>query len=396
MAATVADTREANNMARAIVLSQATENLQQIYSSTFSVASGNVLNIPPRNVGLIKGFWIFIEGTIANTGATNPAVITPLGVSNLISRFLFTDLQNNTRINTSGAHIAMLDTVKLRRPFDIAGDLLVNAAAGNPTQLPVSFLNSPYVTSGNTTAATRSIAVSPATSPVTMAYYLPLAYAPDDLRGAIYANVVNATMNLQITVNPTPLLNATDTTLAVYSGNTTGGWTGNTTVTVYQDYLDQLPIGSKGPVLPWLDLSTIYELKDTTVTGISANQDFPIPFSNFRDFLSTFALYANAGTGDSGGDYVNYWALQTANYTNIWKISSWLAQAKVRNLLGYALPANLSYFEFRRRPISTIQYGNTEIVLNANNVQTNAQIIMWYESFALQNIISGAASLPGG
>jgi hypothetical protein len=55
-----------------------------------------------------------------------------------------------------------------------------------------------------------------------MNYFIPLAYSSNDLRGAVYTNVVNATQNLQITINKTPFVLATDPTNAVYSGNGTG------------------------------------------------------------------------------------------------------------------------------------------------------------------------------
>jgi hypothetical protein len=167
-------------------------------------------------------------------------------------------------------------------------------------------------------------------------------------------------------------------------------------VTVYQHYVDQLPIGQNGqPILPVMDLSTIYELKNTTLTGMTANQDYPIPYANFRSFLSTIAVYDNAGTLNVGTD-VNYWAQQSANFTNIFKMTAeeTALMTRVRNGVDY--PAGVYYFDHRRRPLNTIQYGNIELVLNPSSVGSGASILAGFESFAMINVISGAGSLPAG
>src|SRR6185437_10709809 len=94
----------------------------------------------------------------------------------------------------------------------------------------------------------------------TVFHELPLAYSDVDLRGAIYTSVVSATMNLQLTLNPTLFaVTAADPTLAMYRAPAADTVTlNNLYVTVYQNYLDQLPFTSQGPVLPALDLSKMY------------------------------------------------------------------------------------------------------------------------------------------
>jgi hypothetical protein len=98
------------------------------------------------------------------------------------------------------------------------------------------------------------------------------------------------------------------------------------TITVHQNFLDQLPIGKQGPILPALDIGTAYLLNNTTVTGIVANQDNPIPYANFRDFMSTTVIYDNFGyvTAPIGSD-MNYFTLQSANYTNILKYDPFMS-----------------------------------------------------------------------
>ena len=124
-----------------------------------------------------------------------------------------------------------------------------------------------------------------------MVYEVPLAYSDDDLRGVVYANVVNATMQLQLTINTAGFFAAgstADTTKAVYSSADSSvlGTLTNVTITVYQVYLDQLPVGQNGVVLPVLDMATVYELKNTPFTalpnGIDSQYRMQTSVTSFR------------------------------------------------------------------------------------------------------------------
>lgn len=372
--------QQLNAMARSQILSQSVEMIQNIYSATVTPANSPVLQISPRNVGLIKGFYVDVTATV-----TNPAgsAITPgkFGAANLLSNITFNDLNNNVRINTSGWHLHFVDTARNGRAFVDAYN----------TNLPVPYGNN-YTGMFSQTASINASS----TGTIVMRYYIPLAYSDDDLRGSIYANVVNATMNLQLTFSTGAGVSvaAGDAPLALYTGNA-GATLSAATVNVYQVFLDQLPIGQNGPVLPLLDLSTIYELKNTQLVGMSANTDFPIPYSNFRDFLSTICVYDNGSALTAGTD-IAYWALQSANFTNIWKVSPNLAALFARRKIMTDYPAGVYYFESRRRPLNTIQYGNLELILNASTVNAGAQLLIGYEDMALINNVTGAGSLPGG
>lgn len=377
-----------NLQQRAAVLGRSVEMTQQIYSNVFATlaAGANTINITPRNVGLIKKFIIEISGTYTSTGA---AAVTAFGLSNLLSNVSFFDLNNNQRINTAGWHLSILKQAKARdtqgssEPVSTAqSDAMLGgqfvAAAASPN-FPV--INYPLPSTA--AAAFRAI------------FDVPLAYSDDDLRGAIYGNVVNATMLLQLTVNPTPSPASTDNTLSVW-GTATGPLS-NVTVTVYQVYLDQLPVGKNGVVLPMIDLSTVYELKSTNFTAIPAGQDYPIPYANFRDFLSTTAIFNSTGltAGLKNGSDINYWALQSANFTNIWKIDPLLAAQKIREIINTDLPLGTYYFSHRRKPISTLQYGNMQLILNAASVSGSPYCLIGWEDMALQNTLTQAGSLAG-
>lgn len=368
---------DANTMARQLVLQNAVKMTQQIYSTTVVPSQQSVLNVQPRNVGLITGFTVEISATVTNT-AGSALTLTPYNVANLFSNITFNDLNNNQRINTSGLHLALLNTVKAQRVF----------GSSVATDSPIKFGSNFTVISAPATIAASG------TGTIVFKLYVPLAYSDLDLRGAVYANVVNATMNLQLTLNNTAIIASGDGTSAVYSGNP--GSITSATVTVYQHYFDQLPIGQKGPILPSLDLATVYDLKNTVQSGFVPNQEYPIQFANFRDFLSTIVIYNNSATtaGLGVGADVNYWALQTANYTNTFKIDPQLSALWTRNKIGTDFPAGGYYFDFRQKPISTIQYGNMELILNPLTATAGAAYALtFFESFALIGAVSGAGSL---
>lgn len=367
-----------NALARQVILANAIDRFQQIYAINTTAATQSTFNVIPRNVGLIKGFWVEISATVNNTGGST-ANLTEWGPANLLQQVVFTDLQNNTRIQTAGWHIAAVNSARANMPF-----LGSHTLSG----YPVSYGNNYAEVS-----APATLAATTGTGTMVWKYYIPLSYSQQDLRGSVYANVVNATMNLQLVLNNTPFAATGDATLALYSGS--AGNISNVSITVYQHYLDQLPVQNNATILPYMDLSTIYELKNTSLTSMQANQDFPIPYANFRSFLSTFVIYDNGGTLNAGSD-INYWALQSANYTQLFKMSPITLSSLSRLKLGIDYPTGTYYINHRNKPINTIQYGNMELVLNASTVNTGAVALVGFEDFAMVNYVTGAGSLPGG
>lgn len=370
----------ANMTNRNIVVGNSQRIVQQIFSGSIDPNSNPVLNISPRNVGLLLGFIVEVEGGVTN-GATDTATRTGMGSANVIQNVVFNDLNNVQRINTTGWHIALLNSA--RQGFGFGGAYAPN--------LPMGYGNNWEPFAGPATIA------GAATGTLKHTYHIPLAYSPTDLRGAIYAAIVNATMNLQLTIaNDNQLFVGTTGILnAAYSGNANGGWTNNVAVTVYQVYLDQLPVMNGAPVLPLMDLNTIYDLKNTTTSGLVANQDFPVSYANFREFLSTIAVFDNGETFNGGSD-VNYWALTAANSFNLFKMGPDIAALEARQTFMADPPLGAYYFDHRRKPINTITYGNMELNLNASTVNANARLIVGFESFQNTTQIPAAGSLDAG
>lgn len=401
-----------NALARAAIKAKAVKMTQQIFSQTYGSAANTtdvsrsqpVINVIPRNVGLIKGFYVKLVATINNQSAET-VNLTSIGPPNLVQQFQFNDLNNNTRIQTTGWHIAFLNAIKARRPY---GTALIRGGSASTTggfDSPIGYGNN----FANEIAAPQTISTDTDTGKVVMWFWVPLAYSDDDLRGAVYANVVNATMQLNITLNPSICVNSNaDPTSAVYQASAATSSTPSTdasscvvsqlAVTVYQVYMDQLPVGQQGVLLPVLDLATIYEMKNTVFSSITQGQDFPIQYSNFRDFLSTLLIFNNGtssgSAGLAGGTDINYLALQSANFTNIWKKEPALVALETRNHLQTDMPIGCYYFGSREKPISTVQYGNMELVINASTaVAGTAYALLGYEDFALVQTLSMAGSL---
>lgn len=379
--------QQLNAQARSLIVSRSIKMTQNIYSNTINPQTQQTVQIPFRNVGLVLGFWVDFDISIAAPGAGNTYGLTQFGPANVLRQCVLTDLNNNVRIQSTGWHIHFVNTAKKGAPFCVAR---------TNTGYPIAY--------GNNWTSAFSAPAAPtgagAQTDIFMRYWVPCAYSDFDLRGAIYMNVVNATAYLQLTISTSAqafVVAGSDPTLAVYIGTggaPVSGWGTTCSINVYQVYYDQLPISSNGGVvLPPVDVSTIYELKNTVYTGMVTGQDFPIPYSNFRDFLSTFVVWDNGGTLDVGAS-TQAWKLQSANFTNIFNISANLAAIQGRLEIQDDFPAGVYYFQSRNKPISTVQYGNMELVLTPTGaVNAGAQLLVGFEDFSLVNTLVGAASL---
>lgn len=376
------DPKQVNQMARQAILGSAIDMWLPIYTTLpTGTIPGQTINIPVRNVGLIKRFVIRIRGTVVQ-GAAETQTMSTFGLANVLSNITFTDLNNQVRVNTTGWHCHYVATARRQAAFGAAftSDQAVITGTGN---------NFPVISG---TAAVTTI------QPFTMYYEVPISYGDFDLRGAIYANVVNATMTLQVTFNPSFFVaTGANNVQAVYRSSTAQlGVLAITDFRVYQNFLDQLPMTQNGPVLPILDLSHAYMLQNTALAGLTNGSDNPIPYANFRQFLSTFVVYDNTGVLNAGTD-INYFALQSANYTNIFKLDPFTSKLVMeREIIGDDFPLGMYYFDTRRKPLITTQYGNMQLVVNPSTVTGAAsQFLVGFEMLSLINQVANAGSLPG-
>lgn len=376
---------EQNMMARRLVVGTGRRMFQPIYQQTLSgSALGQTINIVPRNVGLITGFVVEISGTIT-AGVGETLSRTGHGPANILSNITYTDYSNQVRINDAGWHLYLLSSARRR---STAGAAYTNTSpSGYALNLwPVQAFP---VTIAPTVA-----------SPVRWVYEVPLAYSDVDLRGAVYGGVVNATSQLQLTINPQLAVgNTVDNTLSGYASNLAAALATFTavTVTVYQAYIDQLPTDKGGlPILPMLDLSQSYQLQSTVMTGLVAGLDNAIPYANFRHFLSTAQIYTQGGpvVNTAFGTDINYWALQTANGTQVWRKSPLTMAYDARSVLGNDLPPGTYYYESRAQPLDTVTYGNLQLIVNPIAALPATAVYVGYEMIANLYNLSAAGALP--
>lgn len=376
-----------NAQIRTAIRNSSIEVKQSIFNETVANPGNgnNVFQIPFRNVGLVKGFIVKVNVSFPETSSATPTK-TAWNIANVLSNITLYDLDNYQRINTTGIHMNAIGTTK-------EGFVQGAAILASAFDVPIGYGN-------NFNAVSLAIPTDASVGSAQMYYWVPLAYTSADLRGAIFAGVVNATAYLQLTINPTPfVVTGGDPTSAIFTGASGAAVTiSSATIQVYQVYLDQLPRYQQGqqagaPILPPIDIATQYRLNSTSLTGVSVGQDFPVPFSNFQQFLSLFTIYDQAGAL-AGGTDLNYFALAAANTYLPFKVDpitqAWFSRHKIMT----DWPLGSYMFDFRAQPISTNQTGNMQLLLNAITAAAGSQVLAGFESFALVNTVLGAASLP--
>jgi hypothetical protein len=336
-----------------------------------------------RNVGLVKRLIVQIKATVT-AGATSTQTLTACGLANLISNITFYDLGNNQRINTTGWHLNALSTAKRRRTY----------AAAYSSDTPTGFGN----VNNRVMYAPPTIAAL-GTSEIDLVLEIPFVKSDTDLRGSIFADVTQAQMQVQLTLNPNMFVSSTaDPTLAVYkSGGADLATISNVTWQVYQNYLDQLPRTGGVPILPQLDIGTAYLLNNTASGLPIANQDNGAAFVNSRTYESLIFGFDNNGVLNINGSDLNYVQLQSANFTNVLNLNGKMLALMGRNLIMGDFPAGMYCIDFRHHPIDTNQFGNFVFVVNPSSVGGSAAVLLYgWEAFGIIGLVNQGGSIPQG
>lgn len=348
------------------------------------VAPGSVLTFYLRNVGLVKRIIVRFTATVTG-GNASVSSLTKLGLANLISNVSFFDLGNNQRINTTGWHLTAISSAKRRRVF----------GAAYTSDTPLGYGNN----NNRVMFAPATIAAN-ATTEIDFQLEIPFVKNDMDLRGAIFADVTQATMQVQLTLNPNMFVSSTaDPTLAMYqSAGADLATISAIKVNFWQNYLDQLPrMGNGAPILPQLDLGTAYLLNNTASGLPVANQDNGAAFTNARTYESVAFVYDNNGTLNVNGSDLNYIQLQSANFTNILNLDGKMIGLMSRNVIMDDFPAGMQYLDFRHRPIDTNQYGNMQLVINPATVGGAGAVFLYgWEAYGIIGLVNQGGSLPLG
>lgn len=367
----------------------------------FVPANTPQITITPSNVGLLLGFWVEVQATVLNNSGF-PIQLTDFGPANLMAQIQLNDLQNNTRVQCPGWVVAFSNSVRNHgQPFGSA------MPHGTATDSPINWGS----TFANQLSAPSQIA-NGQSGIVTMWYYVPVAYSDEDLRGVIYINVLNSTVQLILNFagnggtvgqNGVTICQSFtgDATQAVYQATNAGATLASVTqtnvlVNIWQVFYDSIPKDPKyGLLIPVIDASTVYELKQTTLSAIVPNQDFPYQFANYRDILATYLVFVNNPVGGvrTGGTDMNYLEILTANFTAIWKKTAPLVALETRNMIGTDMPPGTYYINTRRKPINSTQFGNIQVIINPSVAAAGAYLMVAIEDFAVQQALSIAGSL---
>jgi P3 major capsid protein len=382
-----------NMAARIAVLQGALNMWQPIFATTLtSPAYGTVLNVPVRQIGLTKRFLIKVQFTVAQSAAETQT-LTKLGPANIFSNVTLNDLSNYTRVNTTGWHLFMLQCMKQAFFTGPAGQGKTDFQPA-PSVFGSAYTNDSPIQAKAGAAVINAPATVTTAQSGTMYFEVPVSYSDADLRGAIYTSVVSATMYLQMTINQNfGVGSAGDPTLAVYQSSTAGNLVNITsmTITVYQNFLDQIPLGQNGPVLPAQDISKMYLLTNGSFTALAAGQDFPIVFPNFRAWQSLAVLYDNAAVTNYGTD-ISLFQLQTANLSNIRQLDPATQLLFQRIMLKNDFTAGAYMFDFRDKPINTNQFGNMQITIRPT--ASTGTLLVGYEGIGIANQVINAGSIP--
>lgn len=394
----------ANYQARQIVLNESYPVIQEVESQTFDPKNKSTFDVTPANIGIVKGFTIVVKAIIdaSEFAQADAAQLCNFGAANLIQRITYYDPDNQRHTETTGWHLHLINSLKQGRPY-LAPTQYNGFGAPSGLEYPVFYGNKFKVQSARPVISGEDGGLDQIE--VTFTYYLPLAYSDTDLTGAVLANVPQSKQRLKIEFanNNTAFNNTTVDKLTTVNNDAIYNVVSQTgkqmkftemSYTVYQHYLDQLPVGQNGYILPLIDLSTLYCLENSAFGGITPNVDFTVQYANLYKYLSTVAIYDKGSIEDHlNGENLNYLSQRTANFSDTCKMSpvAWVGQT--RKMFGNDLPFGVYYKDNRDKPVYTLQYGNVGFVVNPKKVAPDQRLLMGYEYFTSRTELINAGTI---
>lgn len=363
------------------------QQIFQVNSGAYVAGQNLVFNIPPAPVGIITRFLVKVTASIGQ-GAAETQTRVQNGAAAFLSNVQYIDTSNQTRINCPGWYLNFLSSQRRRGLFGAAQTNDINNVSGMGAAFTSGIIAAP---------ATLNAAPPAANAPnFSMFYEIPLAYGKDDLRGAVLANLINATQQISVTVNPNFFVTSTDIVNIAEAGYQSSsaqlGRISNLSIVVYQEYIDQFA----GLALPTIDLGTQYLLQVSGGYNPVANTDLVIPYANYRLFMSSLIRFNNSGVFNTGSD-LNYIATRTANQSDLIHVDPYTLTLRNREHVHQDLPAGYYAIDHREKPLFTNQYGNMSLVVQANSVtSSNSTVTVGYEQLALMNQLPASGAIPSG
>lgn len=383
--ATSAQQAYANNMTiRQNILANAIPVFQNVRSGTLTYTAGSPTNwtVLASNVGLLRRFYLVLTGTV-NCASGHTATPTWFNLPNLISNVQFIDQNNRLRINTTGMHLHMASSEKRKRVF---GNADLSTSFTDPTGFGGNF-----ATNQSTGAVSGGTAKN-----FVWVLEIPVVNSNNDLTGAIYANQTTSNNQLQFTLNPNAFVYNVDAYNAAYTMDaalaTSLPTLTNLTWTLYQDFLDQLPVDNTGfAQLPPIDIAYALVYQMINPGAIVQAQDNLYALPPFNVYQNLMLFWDNPTYTTSVGGDLSYIKVQISNTYVLRQFEANMKAILTRNSVGADFPAKATSnqsgaiynLDFRNKPLTVNQLSSTNIVFNPSNAGTgsNLQIgqeYIWY------------------
>ncbi len=368
-AQTAAAAVQANLQNRSLLLQTATP-MRKLLGTYGPFTAGQLATIKLRNVGILTGVDLVVTGNITITTA---AVPTSYGPFNFIQNLSYNDFNNVNRINLSHRALAIIEAGRQRRLgtrgflSDLVDTPAVAGSVAPQIQLPTAV-------------------VAPTSANFRIPIHIPICYdSSSNLKGAVLAQTDRGEQYISVQF-PTAAQVFGSTDDAVYSSG--AGSIANLYVTAYQLFLQPQPIQGQ-LYLPMQDLVTVYELNGgmRSSSDLAAGQAKYINYPNARQVLSSVHAYFNGSTVVGSGfvygtDMTNVEIELSAN-TSMTKFNGPDLYDHLRRLFnGDAFPGSM-YFDHRRVPIDTVDFGQVQAKLTPSIVNANAYVESTFESFYL-------------
>lgn len=370
--------------ARDLIWRKAKPIFQMATKKNFSgtvTAGANTMSVNPLQIGFLRRFVVEVTGTITNTGTTTALTLTPNGADNLLTNVTFNDFTGNPRHNCSARALSFVEAFKYRRIPGAA--TTTDSVSGFGSNIASNVAPGTIAASGTTTAV------------ITRIFSIPIMQdTGKNMTGGLWLGVNNQSTLLNLTINSAAVIASGDPTTAIYTGNS--GTLSNVTVTVYQDYWNNVPTDKNGnPILPVNDIQTAYMITETN-SGMTfaTNQASSWNFPTFSKILGTYLTYDNNGTLNPGTDLSTI-ALVVSNYAIIKQFDPNTLDRMTRDLCGASFPKGSYGLSSRDHPLDVSQYPSLQLQVTPSLVNSGATMLITTELLRPVQYMAAAAGVGG-
>lgn len=319
---------------------------------------GNKISQKLENLGILTSLGLLVSMTVTNNAASGGAALVPsVGFPyNLISRYTLRDYANLTRVQASGLQLWLRNSIHRGRTA-YGSDTLDEGKVSSTFAYPTSL-------------AQGAIA---AASSATVQFYMKLPVSVGDM------NTVGAMLMQAIT-------GQVFAELEIAANDATGGFdkpfTGNYSITNVSAQFIQSYLQPQGPnpILPYRDLSTVYELNGNQpdTTGMAVGLPKFLNFPDARIVHGMYLIFANGGY-NYGSDLTSLKVRASGNtYLRTEPPIEWIME--LRDMIGRDLMPGFYFFSSSRVPVITNLLGQVQIELVPSTVNTGAYTDIMSES----------------